>query len=283
MDLKGIEKVVATQKEKQPELTPTLEYYGALAAIQAKIQEKAERVKLTASKPEVEITLKGGAPLSILEKVPVDVKLFKQAFDEIARLFKKHQTGKDDEIDQIIHTEWDYGLIVKKFFEEDLAGLREMAEFNRADPALFAYIVTSALKPFYRKFAEGIGPFVKSEWWMENRCPVCGEKANIGRLGEDNQRFLVCPLCEHEWLYKRLACPFCGNADHKELTQLTVEEIPGYQIHACDKCRGYLKVVDQRESTDKGLDPFLADLVTQDLDQAAQSKEYKREPENLAN
>jgi FdhE protein len=80
-------------------------------------------------------------------------------------------------------------------------------------------------------------------------------------------------------LYKRLACTYCGNEDHKDLTQLTVEEIPGYQVHACDKCKGYLKVVDQRESVEKGVDPFLTDLMTQDLDEAAKSKGYTRDPE----
>jgi len=56
----------------------------------------------------------------------------------------------------------------------------------------------------------------------------------------------LCRYCETEWLFKLLACPWCNNEDHRSLAFLQIEDTPGYALHVCEQCRGYLKVVDEK-------------------------------------
>lgn len=279
MDLKELDAKISELEQRMPELANTLAYYRELSQTLREIEAGLPRVKLTASEPEAEITLKGGAPLAVLESVPVDFDAFGQAFDRVLNVFWRHQQGRSEEAAAIARMPWPHDQIVQGFFSEDLSSVLQLAESRGVDKQLFAYLVMMAMRPFFRRYASGLGRYVNDEWWKHNRCPVCGQKGVFGRLAQEGQRRLVCPLCDWEWGFKRLACVHCGTEDHTDLVELDVEEVPGYQIHACDRCKGYLKVADQRGKTEQGFDLFLADLETQTLDQVAQERGYTREPE----
>lgn len=279
MNLDELNAQIARVEERTPELGPTLAYYRELVKELREIEAGLPRVKLTASEPEVEIAVKGGAPLSVLEPVPVDPHAFGQAFERVLNVFWRHQQGRSEEAAAIARTPWNYDEIVRVFFSEDLSALLQMAERQGIEPKLFAYLVMMALRPFFRRYAAGLGKHLKSDWWRDTRCPVCGQKGTFGRLAKEGQRMLVCPLCDWEWQIRRIQCVHCGNEDHQALVELEAEELPGYQIHACNKCKGYLKVADQRAKDEQGIDLFLADLITQPLDQVAAERGYTREPE----
>jgi FdhE protein len=279
MNLEELNREIDQVEKEAPELGPTLAYYRELAKELRDIEAGLPRVKLSASEAEVEINVKGGAPLSVLEPVPVDPQAFAQSFERVLNIFWRHQQGRAEEAATIARIPWNYDEIVKVFFSEDLSALLQMAEAQGVDPPLFAYLVMMALRPFFRRYAGGLGKYLKNEWWRETRCPVCGQKGTFGRLAKEGERKLVCPLCDWEWQIRRIACVHCGTEDHKALAELEVEEIPGYQLHVCNKCKGYLKVADQRGKAEQGLDLFLADLVTQALDQVAAERGYTREPE----
>lgn len=279
MNLEELNAAITRTEARAPELAPTLTYYRELVKELHEIEAGLPRVKLSASEPEVEITVKGGAPLAVLEPVTVDPKTYGEAFERVLNVFWRHQQGRSEEAAALARTPWDYGEIVRLFFSEDLSGLLQMAERQGVDPKLFAYLTMMALRPFFRRYAAGLGKHLKSEWWRDTRCPVCGQKGTFGRLGKEGQRLLHCPLCDWEWPIRRIQCVHCGTEDHHELVELEVEEIPGYQVHACNKCKGYLKVADQRGAEDQGIDLFLADLVTQPLDQVAAERGYTREPQ----
>lgn len=279
MDLKQLDVKLSELEQKMPEVATTLAYYRELSQTLAEIEAGLPRVKLTASEPEAEITLKGGAPLAVLESVPVDFDTFGQAFDRVLNVFWRHQQGRSEEAAAIARLPWPHDQIVQGFFSEDLSGILQLAESRGVDRQLFAYLVMMTMRPFFRRYAEGLGKYVKDEWWKQNRCPVCGQKGVFGRLAQEGQRKLVCPLCDSEWGVKRVACVHCGTEDHADLVELDVEEVPGYLIHACDRCKGYLKVADQRAKIQQGIDLFLSDLETQPLDQVAQARGYQRDPE----
>jgi FdhE protein len=78
-------------------------------------------------------------------------------------------------------------------------------------------------------------------------CPFCGSKPVAGVLrgeGEGAKRSLICGLCATEWLFRRVACPNCGEADKEKLPVFIAEQIDYVRVEACDTCGTYLKSVD---------------------------------------
>jgi FdhE protein len=279
MNLEELNAELDRAAKKAPELAPTLEYYRELVKELYEIEAELPRVKLTVSEPEVEINVKGGAPLSVLEQVPVDPGAFGRAFERVTNVVWRHQGGRSEELATLARLTWNYNQILEVYFSEDLSALVRLAEERGVDPKLFAYLVMTTLRPFFRRYAQGLGKHLKREWWRDTRCPVCGQEGTFGVLVGDGERLLHCPLCDWEWQVRRLQCVHCGNEDHNLLTELDVEEIPGYAIQACQKCKGYLKVADRRGAGEGDIDLFLADLLTQGLDQVAADRGYTRDPE----
>lgn len=114
-------------------------------------------------------------------------------------------------------------------------------------PAVLDFFLQQALRPFLRPLAVAFGEWLpaaeRDRVWQRGRCPVCGRPPALARLGEEGRRYLRCLLCDAEWLFKRLACPFCGNEDCQKLGTLRVDGDEGGEIHFCDNCSGYLKVI----------------------------------------
>ncbi len=126
------------------------------------------------------------------------------------------------------------------------------------------------------KGLNGLGDAV-NKYWENGFCPVCGSLPSLGVFGgnRDGGMSLVCSLCETQWNFRRLHCPFCGNDDQKGLGYLYSEAEEGYRINYCDKCKLYLKIVDVRKKGNAYPYP-IEDIITLPLDILAQEKGYKR-------
>jgi len=80
-----------------------------------------------------------------------------------------------------------------------------------------------------------------------SHCPVCGTKPQVGVLrpeGDGAKRSLICALCSHEWDYRRLVCPSCGEENPHKLAVYSAEEFGHVRVEACDSCHSYIKTVD---------------------------------------
>lgn len=78
-------------------------------------------------------------------------------------------------------------------------------------------------------------------------CPLCSGKPQVGVLrveGDGGKRSLICALCAHEWEYRRLVCPGCGEEDVHKLAVYSAKELAHVRVEACDTCHSYLKTVD---------------------------------------
>lgn len=147
-------------------------------------------------------------------------------------------------------------------------------------PALVSFFLDQTLRPFLRPLALAVEKWIpaveRDQVWQKAACPVCGRPPGLARMGEEGRRYLRCLLCDAEWLFRRLACPFCGNEDHEKLGILRVEGDEGKEIHFCDACSGYLKVVRQDlsgELVERAVEPAPAwelDLESLYLDLAAE-------------
>lgn len=81
----------------------------------------------------------------------------------------------------------------------------------------------------------------------QNACPNCGGPPQLSVLrpeGEGGSRWLLCSFCLGEWLFRRVACPSCGEEDKEKLPRYSAERYPYMYVEACDSCKRYLKSVD---------------------------------------
>ena len=104
----------------------------------------------------------------------------------------------------------------------------------------------------------------------------------MGKLDDDvGRRDLHCHLCNTEWAFTRLACPFCANEDGDKLKYFySTENSTPYRLEVCACCSSYLKTIDTR---DMAIAPFLfvENLTTLHLDIVANRKGFRRNTDPL--
>jgi hypothetical protein len=115
------------------------------------------------------------------------------------------------------------------------------------DP-LLDLLLTHALRPFLRPFADAALALAEAQRWTGGTCPACGGAPDLAVLEpEGGARRLLCSRCDAEWAYARVGCPRCGTQDPKMLAYFLAGD-GGHRLYVCDACHGYLKTVDRRES-----------------------------------
>ncbi|MGO9947950.1 MAG: formate dehydrogenase accessory protein FdhE [Steroidobacteraceae bacterium] len=113
-------------------------------------------------------------------------------------------------------------------------------------------------------------------------CPLCGGKPIVGVLrgqGDGAKKSLICMLCAHEWAFRRIYCPACGEEREPQMAFYSAPEIPHVRVDVCDTCHTYLKSVDL---TKTGLAvPVVDELATLPLDLWARKHGYEKLQPNL--
>jgi len=113
-------------------------------------------------------------------------------------------------------------------------------------------------------------------------CPVCGGPPLVGvlrREGDGARKSLICMLCAHEWNFRRIYCPSCGEEREPQMGFYSAPEIAHVRVDVCDSCHTYLKTVDL---TKLGLAvPVVDELATIPLDLWARDHGYEKLQLNL--
>ncbi|HUW82409.1 MAG TPA: formate dehydrogenase accessory protein FdhE [Phycisphaerae bacterium] len=109
-------------------------------------------------------------------------------------------------------------------------------------------------------------------------CGLCGSPPGMAKLRrDDGKRILHCSLCDGAWAFSRLECPFCGNREHGTLSYLRANETDPWWVETCEKCKQYIKVVDDRRlALDEETIMLVEDVATLHLDLLAEREGYKR-------
>jgi FdhE protein len=115
-----------------------------------------------------------------------------------------------------------------------------------------------------------------------SRCPLCGGKPLVGVLrpeGDGAKKSLVCMLCAHEWGFRRIYCPACGEEREPQMAYYSAPEFAHVRVDVCDTCHTYLKSVDL---TKTGLAiPIVDEVATLPLDLWAREHGYEKLQINL--
>jgi formate dehydrogenase accessory protein FdhE len=113
-------------------------------------------------------------------------------------------------------------------------------------------------------------------------CPLCGGKPIVGVLrseGDGAKKSLICMLCAHEWAFRRIYCPACGEEREPQMAYYSAPEIAHVRVDVCDTCHTYLKSIDL---TKTGLAvPVVDELATIPLDLWAREHGYEKLQINL--
>jgi FdhE protein len=113
-------------------------------------------------------------------------------------------------------------------------------------------------------------------------CPLCSSKPQVGVLrpeGDGGKRSLICALCSHEWDFRRIVCPACGEEDVHKLAVYSAPELAHVRVEACDTCRSYIKTVDLTK--DGHAVPVVDELATIPLNLWAADHGYTKLHTNL--
>jgi FdhE protein len=113
-------------------------------------------------------------------------------------------------------------------------------------------------------------------------CPLCGSRPIVGvlrREGDGAKKSLICMLCAHEWNFRRIYCPACGEEREPQMAYYSAPEIAHVRVDVCDTCHTYLKSIDL---TKTGLAvPVVDELATIPLDLWAREHGYEKLQMNL--
>jgi formate dehydrogenase maturation protein FdhE len=113
-------------------------------------------------------------------------------------------------------------------------------------------------------------------------CPVCGSRPIVGVLrteGDGAKKSLICMLCAHEWAFRRIYCPACGEEREPQMAYYSAPEIAHVRMDVCDTCHSYLKSIDLTK-TGRAV-PIVDDLATSPLDLWAREHGYEKLQINL--
>lgn len=162
-------------------------------------------------------------------------------------------------------------------WRNDREGLARMAADAGIDTDVFAWCGRELCRPFFHRLGETLAASLRGTLPARPTCPSCGGAPRLARLERDErQRHLWCRLCGIEWPYRRLSCPFCGNAEHEKLGYLAIEGTDSQRVDVCEVCRSYIRTVDERGLPEGGRVDFLAeDVATVHLCMAAEKRGYR--------
>lgn len=204
------------------------------------------------------------------------------AFDRfctVARSCQNWQTGPQPVSKTFLKTLEDLNEPQKEAFILSLLKVDgEMAKWAKqleVSIDLLDFIARITFKPFLKIYGQAVLEQVQLNDWTKSHCPICGDQPTMAKLtGQDGHRELYCGRCETEWRYRRLGCPYCKDDNASQASFITLDDSKQYRIYLCERCKSYLKTVDERVSGE--VDLFCEDLATVELDQLAQAEGYQR-------
>jgi len=291
MEAEKIRKAMDAIKKERPDYGQILDLFGNIMIKQAEYLEKVKLKPLAITKDAARSKLSEGEPLLSIDDFQIDQTNASQLFKELCGILKSESEELENEIGKIESALEKGDLNLEEVFQSVLDldyKFPELAESFSLDMDTVLILVTMSIRPSLEATALQAKDIVEDIAWSKHYCPVCGSSPAISELrqlksdgveessAQGAERIFHCSFCGTEWRTMRLICAFCGNTDQESLRYLYSESDRSYRIDVCDKCKGYIKTVDSRE-TSYEIVPAVEDLATLHLDMVAEESGYKKE------
>ncbi|GAQ94895.1 FdhE protein [Thermodesulfovibrio aggregans] len=144
-------------------------------------------------------------------------------------------------------------------------------EISREEIERMLFILSKPFFVFLRKEGE------QASFMDTGKCPICGTDSSLAMITENNEKIMICPLCEHGGSFFRIGCPYCFNKDSSRIEILLDDE--EIRAELCLECNTYIKSFRENHYI-KYRDPFLIDIVSLPLDIVVQKRGYIRRSPN---
>ncbi|HHW20957.1 formate dehydrogenase accessory protein FdhE [Thermodesulfovibrio thiophilus] len=231
-------------KEK-PHLQSPLELYMKIKELTEQCKKERERMKLDSDVSLIDIVLKN---FSTAFQIPYESIFFLK--DEILK------SGKN---------------IIKE--PSSLWSLQiQSEELSKEEVDRMLFILSKPFFVFLRRDGQ------QASFMETGKCPICGTESSLSMITENNEKIMICPLCEHGGSFFRIGCPYCFNKDSSKIELLLDEE--EIRAELCLECNTYIKSFKENHYM-KYRDPFLIDLVSLPLDIVVQKRGYIRRSPNI--
>jgi len=231
-------------KEK-PHLQSPLELYMKIKELTEQCKKERERMKLDSDVSLIDIVLKN---FSTVFQIPYESLSFLK--DEVLK------SGKN---------------IIKE--PSSLWSLQiQSEELSKEEVDRMLFILSKPFFVFLRLDGQ------QASFMETGKCPICGTESSLSMITENNEKIMICPLCEHGGSFFRIGCPYCFNKDSSKIELLLDEE--EIRAELCLECNTYIKSFKENHYM-KYRDPFLIDLVSLPLDIVVQKRGYIRRSPNI--
>lgn len=220
-------------------------------------------------------------PIADLSKIAIDKDFLKSLFHRVCEVTLDFEDQKKDEVLKINRAIQNERIDFDKLKESLVFGknryFASIAKKLGTSKEILYSIALMVFRPIFELAAEKEKHLIKDYEWKKGYCPICGGRPKMAKLEKEvGRRYLWCPLCGSEWVYRRVKCPFCENENQELLRFFYLDEKSPYRVDVCDKCKGYIKTVDERKRSNDEKTIFeIEDSRTLFLDKIAAKEGFK--------
>ncbi len=220
------------------------------AKTQAKLKYQKGMIKI--DQAEVEKRIKRSDYLLDFKEIEMDKKWLEGLFKDylyILKKFKKDNVKVLEELEQSCEKkELDLEVLIKKVFYFDSEYLENLAKKLKLEAEDLNFLGLHLGNPVFELYAQRVKERIDMDSWSKGFCPICGSSPAMAYFRKDDgKRILWCQFCSTQWSFLRLKCPFCSNEDQETLRYFFTEEDDHHKVYVCDKCKKYVKTIDQRK------------------------------------
>lgn len=258
-----------------------LKFYSQLAEIQEGLKKTLKVLPIELDKGVLNQHAEQKVPLMNFVKLNMSTQDLEKSINEITRFMAENKEGLVEDIEKIKLILVDMAqepvdLVETVLWQKDQQILKIIEE-NNLNKELFSVLIVNIVKPFIVAHAEQLQVQLEELHWLKRYCPVCGWEPSLAINSKDNnKRLLHCSFCETEWFFKKLQCPKCDCEDFAKLKTLKVADQESYELATCEECKGYIKVVNEKNSFGKK-NMSLEDVKTLYLDILAEREGFSKE------
>jgi formate dehydrogenase maturation protein FdhE len=179
---------------------------------------------------------------------------------------------------------WQHAIEDFWYTDFELVGVEDVGQDESFDQSAVSSSERALAWVFLQPYAEYLADHreVAAVDGTPSTCPLCGGRPAVGVLrseGDGAKKSLICMLCAHEWQFRRIYCPACGEEREPQMAFYSAPEIAHVRVDVCDTCHTYLKSIDL---TKTGLAvPVVDELATIPLDLWAREHGYQKLQINL--
>lgn len=284
-----LDRRVAALKKAQPDLAEALDLQERLIGATLTSARPPQAQPLLLPREHLAARMREGVPLLNDQPAQVDVHFAADLFSRLVNVLEERDDPDlRDRLNRLVAAATNGALDAQRLFGEAFVQhqqhLAEIAFEAGVDAELLATLAGQAVAPLLRAYAEHLLPLlervddgtVEGVAWSRGYCPICGAWPLLAELrGVELAQYLRCGACGSAWRSPRLFCAYCANDDFERLATLTVEGEQRFRVGVCERCKGYLKVINAFDPAPPEL-LGLQDAASVHLDVAAIQRGYHR-------